>query len=323
MEDSIEINNQITVSVWMVTYNHENYIELAIESIMMQKTNFSYKLFIGEDFSNDRTRKICIELSKKYPSKIELILHKKNLGSNSNGVFMYQHCSDTKAKYIALCEGDDFWTDPYKLQKQVDFLEANEDCSLAVHKVQIMEDGRNSSTTSIPSTQKESNYFTFENLIKNWDIQTSSFLFRNYKDLSISIQSLVDGLVFGDVGLVYYLLTKGKIHYSDEVMSVYRLHETSSTAQNNNNAIEKSIRFGEDYNILLDRFNQMSNYKFNILIHQKKATSYIPIADFYHLKKDFKKVRLYLKKVLKENPHEIIKNKRIFFVLLLKSLIKK
>ena len=98
------LENQLMVAVWMVTYNHGEFIENAIESVMMQKGTFKYKLFIGEDKSTDNTRKICVSLKQKYPDKITLFLHDKNLGSKENGLFMYKQCIDSGAKYIALCD---------------------------------------------------------------------------------------------------------------------------------------------------------------------------------------------------------------------------
>ena len=135
----VSVNNTNPfVIVWMVTYNHEKFIEQAIESVLAQKTNFSYKLYIGEDFSTDNTRALCQKLKNTNPEKIELFLNKKNIGATANGVQMYQKCFESNSKYIALLEGDDYWTDPYKLQKQVDFLEKNESYSLSFHKINIL-----------------------------------------------------------------------------------------------------------------------------------------------------------------------------------------
>ncbi len=118
---------QITVSIFMLAYNQEQYIGSAIEGVLMQKTNFRTELVIGEDRSTDRTRAICQEYAAQNSEKIKLLLSESNLGLGANYVKTYAECS---GKYVAICDGDDYWTDPLKLQKQVDFLEHNKDFSL-------------------------------------------------------------------------------------------------------------------------------------------------------------------------------------------------
>ena len=113
----------IIVSVLMITYNHENFIREAIDGVLMQKTTFPIELIIGEDCSTDSTRKIVVEYAEKYPDLIRPLLPGSNLGMMKN---FNKTMEAAKGKYIAICEGDDYWTDPLKLQKQVDILEANE-----------------------------------------------------------------------------------------------------------------------------------------------------------------------------------------------------
>ena len=106
------------VSVRMITYNHEPYIRQAIEGVMMQKTDFEFELVIGEDCSQDKTREICFELQKKYPDKIRVLWWHENVSKlGGNGRRVSAHC---RGEFIAICEGDDYWIDPLKLQKQVD-----------------------------------------------------------------------------------------------------------------------------------------------------------------------------------------------------------
>jgi glycosyltransferase involved in cell wall biosynthesis len=115
------------VSIAMLAYNHENYIREAIESVLQQKTFFNYKIIIAEDFSNDETRKIVLEYQQKHPDIIKLILQNKNVGASQNNIDLL---SNLEGEFIAALEADDYWTDPLKLQKQVDFLEANPDYGL-------------------------------------------------------------------------------------------------------------------------------------------------------------------------------------------------
>jgi len=117
--------NDPLVSVWMITYNHEKYIAQAIDSILTQKTNIDYEIVIGDDYSTDRTREIVLEYKSKHPEKIKLLLQKKNVGLMQNFIDTLKACT---SKYIALLEGDDYWTDPKKLQKQIDYMSANPQC---------------------------------------------------------------------------------------------------------------------------------------------------------------------------------------------------
>ena len=119
----------------MLTYNHEQYVAEAVESVLMQKTNFLVVLVIAEDFSTDQTRIILTDYQKRFPDKIKLILQHKNVGLKQNRFDLF---NNLESDYIAVLEGDDFWTDPLKLQKQVDFLENNPDYTISMGKVDIL-----------------------------------------------------------------------------------------------------------------------------------------------------------------------------------------
>jgi len=208
-----------TVSVFMMTYNHEKYIKQALESILMQKTNFDYELVIGEDCSTDNTRKIINEYSDKYPGKFKLLLHEKNIGAIANQIAVLKACT---GKYIAICEGDDYWTDPYKLQKQVDFLEANPDFGM-VHTNENIVDSSNkvifASDTNKPSGD------VFYDLLKSAFIVTCSTCFR--RDI---IHEILDYAKINNVKCAFdywlwlHIAMRTKIHYMPEITSAYRSH---------------------------------------------------------------------------------------------------
>ena len=121
--DSEKLCKNPVVSVHMITYNHEPYIRQAIEGVMMQQTDFEYELVLGEDASTDKTREICFEYQKRYPDKIRVLWSEHNV--NHLGGNFARVLARCRGEYIAFCEGDDFWTDPLKLQKQVDVMRAN------------------------------------------------------------------------------------------------------------------------------------------------------------------------------------------------------
>lgn len=126
-----------TVSICMSTYRHEQFIQEAIEGVMMQVTRFNIELVIGEDCSDDNTRSICAEMEKKYGNKIRLLPSDRNYGQNHNLARTLRACNGI---YIALCEGDDYWTDPDKLQKQVDFMQAHNNYVLCFHRINTVDE---------------------------------------------------------------------------------------------------------------------------------------------------------------------------------------
>src|SRR5882672_6480832 len=150
------------VSVSVITYNQEEFIAQAIDSILRQEVSFDYEIVIGEDASTDRTREIVLELERRHPDRIRVMLRDagtserdraRGLGGKTNFV---QGIQDCRGKYVALLDGDDYWTDSHKLQKQVDFLERHPECSLCFHNAEMFyEDGSQSSMNLRPADQKE------------------------------------------------------------------------------------------------------------------------------------------------------------------------
>lgn len=208
------------VSVDMITYKHEAYIAQAIEGVLMQKTDFDFDLVICDDFSPDSTEQIIRDIISTHPKGhlIKYFRHPKNIGMQANGLFAVQQCH---GKYIALCEGDDYWTDPQKLQKQVDFLEENEEYVIHSGKAQILKDNKLGNTIGDPLSKKTydiADFYTKNNLV------TCTAMFRN---ISISLSNF-EGLVFGDWKLYTLLLSQksGNLAYvADVIYSVYRIHE--------------------------------------------------------------------------------------------------
>ena len=211
------MQQQVLVSVVMITYGHEKYIREAIEGVLMQEGDFNLELVIANDCSPDNTDVIISELLKSHSKadKIRYIKHKKNIGMMPNFIFALEQCN---GNYIALCDGDDYWTDPYKLQKQVDFLEANPDYVLSFHKIKILKP--NGELVDDFITKVPENYETQETLARLGNyIHTPSVVFRNVikefpPEFSLS--------PIGDYFLYMLLSEYGKLKYFDEEMAVYR-----------------------------------------------------------------------------------------------------
>jgi glycosyltransferase involved in cell wall biosynthesis len=209
------------VSVAMVTYNQEKYIAQAVESVMMQQTSFDYEVVVGEDCSTDNTRQILLDLKQKYPEKLKLLLHDRNLGGFGNGNFRaaLQAC---RGQYLAILEGDDYWTSPHKLQKQVDALDRNPDWSICTHRVMVFfEDASQPSYLGPRFDPKPVS--TLDDLARASFVGTSAAVYRNY-----TVERQYPDWLFqvdtGDYALALFYAQFGKIGFIDEVMCAYRKH---------------------------------------------------------------------------------------------------
>tara|TARA_B110000483_G_C18134875_1_gene519063 strand:+ start:75 stop:1055 length:981 start_codon:yes stop_codon:yes gene_type:complete len=227
------IKDNILVSVCMITYKHEEFIEQAINAILMQKIDFNLELLISDDNSPDNTEKIVTRIRENHihGNKINYVRHKENKGMLPNFNWALNHC---KGKYIALCEGDDYWTDPNKLQKQVDFLAKNKQISLCVHQTEVQRN-ENFVKHFTPMEVARGSY-GLRNVLNNYsgfEFHTSSFVFRksDFDTEFFSSQSWQGG----DVMTTLILLKKGNIYYLNDVMSIYRLHPGGITNKIGNN----------------------------------------------------------------------------------------
>jgi glycosyltransferase involved in cell wall biosynthesis len=209
------------VSVCMITYNHQDYIKQAIEGVLMQDTSFDIELIISNDRSTDNTNEHVQHIIDVNPKGhlISYFEQKENRGMMSNFTFALKQC---KAKYIALCEGDDYWTDPLKLQKQVDLLEKSANVNICFHRAQVLRSNElNMHEVPEPFYMEP---FDYIELLKHYNFMTTaSVLFR--KPEGFNFPNWFYNLPFGDMGL-YKLVSKGKqIQCLDEVMCVYRVHD--------------------------------------------------------------------------------------------------
>lgn len=214
---SIELSDlqKTTLSVFVMVYNHAKYLKKCLDSLLMQKTSFSFDIVVGEDCSTDNSREILLDYQKLYPGKFTLVLHNQNIGATKNQKSVFDNC---KGKYIAICEGDDYWIDENKLQMQVDFLEANPEFALSYHRVKYL---RNNEEILLPhhQTKNDMAFFDLNDISKINFINTLSAVFRNnYVDYdNIALNSKI-----GDYPLWLLLAEKGKIVYFPEILGVYR-----------------------------------------------------------------------------------------------------
>lgn len=211
MKDS----SDILISIVMITYNHEKYIAQAINGIFIQKTDFPIEIIIADDNSPDNTENVVNEFIKKAPENISILYtkHQENKGMMKNFVWALQQAS---GKYIALCEGDDYWTDSSKLQKQIDFLEQNEDYVLCFSNRDILEEEVIKINKPI---YKKTSFDKSE--IANVYVPTLTAVFRNVVEKIP--QKLYSSLI--DCSLYLFLSQFGKFYYMDYSTAVYRVHD--------------------------------------------------------------------------------------------------
>ena len=224
-----KIEPLVTVSV--ITYQHENYIKQCLEGILMQKTNFPIEIIIGEDGSKDATPNICKQYAEKFPDKIRLFLRDRNLshyktedGSDImlNGRFQKMHA---RGKYYAPCEGDDYWTDSDKLQKQVDFLEEHEEYSMCCHRYSILDiDNRFRSDYCARLFKRGMVFLDFGNR-ENFNCWITKTMTSMYRVSSLDLALLAQYKKTRDVHLFYHILKTGKGRCFNDNMAVYRIHE--------------------------------------------------------------------------------------------------
>lgn len=227
------------VSVCVQTYRHAEFIRECLDSLLNQKVDFEYEILLGEDASTDGTREICIEYAEKYPERIRLFLHRREnniaVGGKPTGRFNFLHnLLNAKGQFIAICEGDDYWTDTNKLQRQVDFLRTHSEASMVYTNAQKLLDGKMVSflEQAAPPTLMDSNQF----ILGQHRVPTCSVLIRTEVVTGI-IQSLftMKNDIFHMDYFMWTMASKfGKIGFIENEMVVYRVHSGSMVRQAEN-----------------------------------------------------------------------------------------
>ncbi len=228
------------ISILVITYNHKSYIRQALESVIAQKINVSYEILILDDASTDGTQDILKEYKSRYPNIISLYLRKENTyHPTKNGYFL---TSKARGKYIAILEGDDFWIDERKLQKQYDFLESNKEFSACMTDLKVV-DEYNTEIADIKVYEKlKNNIYTLQDFsILKMPGMVATMMARNYfniKEYSIMTKAAKD---MGDITQYMLLIFKGSIYQMDDKTAAYRY--VSMDGRNNFNSINKENKF--------------------------------------------------------------------------------
>ncbi|MBQ7288434.1 MAG: glycosyltransferase family 2 protein [Clostridia bacterium] len=222
------MGKEIKVSVFCVCYNHEKFIRTALEGFVMQKTDFPFEVFVHDDASTDSSADIIREYAQKYPDIIKPVYQSQNQYSKKIPIIRTFLVPKATGKYFAFCEGDDCWTDPNKLQLQVDFLDSHPDYAACVHNTEIFDVSHNC-YTGLVSSYTQDRDIAFKEAVM-WSggqkYQTSSLMYRReyFFDRPDYFQIAKD---FGDYPLAIYLTSASKMHFIAKTMSLYRLNSSA------------------------------------------------------------------------------------------------
>lgn len=232
------------VSVICLTYNQKKYIRQALEGLLMQNTSFDYEIIVHDDASTDGTKDIVREYAVNYPDKITVLLQDENQYSQKKKIGLFVEPYVT-GKYVAFCEGDDFWTGNDKLQKQVEAMEKHKECVMCVHTVQgISEDGLKE-LRQYPQFFMESRICRAEEVMHwmladgQWVFQTSSYFMYSdlWREMELNGPEYVKQSHYGDLAMMRYCAAHGEFYYINEAMSCYRMGAMGSVTAKNRSIV--------------------------------------------------------------------------------------
>jgi glycosyltransferase involved in cell wall biosynthesis len=260
------------VSVCVPAFNHEKYIGQMLDGALMQQTDFDFEIVIGDDASTDSTQSIIKDYISANPGRIRAFLHAENQGPSeprefagrNNVLGLLKAC---KGEYVAMCEGDDYWTDPLKLQKQVDFLDTHPDYAICHHNAEVIyEDGSPCHFFNSPDQKLTS---TIVDILEDrWFMATASWMYRNYF-LHNDFADWHAKAAAGDWAIMIQLAVRGKIGYIPEPMGIYRKHSAGLSHVH----ADTNRKFWQNRKEMFEHVNQWLNYRYDETI-KKTVTSY-------------------------------------------------
>ena len=285
-DPAVLLKNPI-VSIQMLAYNHEPYIADAIQGVIMQKTDFQFELIIGEDCSTDRTREIVLDYQKKYPDLIRVISSDKNVGIRKNSDRTLGAC---RGKYIAICEGDDYWTDDLKLEKQTSLMLENPGCAICVHPCYLHRSMYNKKSIGFYKGAQVKR-FGISDILKNAGQSSPTASYMVIRDVFNILPQWFGSAPVGDLFIEMYSLKIGFGLYMPDVMCAYRVFSQNSWSDmmkrkgghkliNHAAEMNKCIRYMENE-------SAFRGFDFNIL----KSTSLMDVAVGHLMEKDFDKFK--------------------------------
>lgn len=305
------------VTVICLAFNHEKYIRKTLEGFVMQKTSFGYKVLIHEDASTDSTLQIIREYEKKFPGLFEVIAQKENQYSKGVAITEKFLLPRIEGKYVAFCEGDDYWARADKLQKQYDFMEQNSECSISTHIVQCIHEEGTYMNKTIPSEyfQKKiglqnlvisGGLLTHELLVGEFPFHLSSYFIRTdiYKKYYNEKPQYVKKVRTGDVALLQYMALNGDCGFLSEDMSCYRVGSVQGWTERTKKSVSSMVKRYEDAINYLDELDRYTEGEFKTDIQISKNLQAIQIIK---IKRQYRKLFKYKKEIMKYTVKEQIK----------------
>ncbi|TWT07116.1 glycosyltransferase [Planococcus sp. CPCC 101016] len=259
---------EIMVSIECTSYNHEDFIAEALDSMLMQRTNFAYEILIHDDASTDGTADIIRRYEQKYPEIIKPIYQTENQYSKGVLVELFNH-ERARGKYMAICEGDDYWTDSNKLQKQVDYMEAHPECSMCVHAAERVSAITKKTVSAIRPSHKN-RIFSVEEVIEGGGdlFATNSIVYSREK--MPEMPEFYLNATIGDYPLVICGALNGTVYYIDENMAAYRVEVKGSWTAVQVSDVSKKQEHLQEVAAMLDEINVYTNYKYDHVISRTK-----------------------------------------------------
>ncbi len=273
------------VSICCITYNHEKYIKDALDSFIMQETPFPFEILVHDDASTDKTAEIIRAYHRKYPDIVKPIYQKENQFSKGKKPLHDFMMPLVTGKYIATCEGDDFWTEKDKLKKQVEFLEKNMDFTMCIHKVKIVDTNKKPLGSYLGLRSKGSKKISIKESAIGGIVHVSSRVIRT-DFFRKPLPEWILNARHDDYALSLYTAAEGQIYYIDEAMSAYRIGVENSMMTNlmiNYNK-EKDIRINLNRIETLKKADKYYNYQYRDEIEKVNLIYYVIIS---LLKNDF------------------------------------
>ena len=267
------MKNDILVDVLIITYNQENYIEKCVMSAINQKTNFKYRILVGEDCSTDKTKDILKIIENKYPNRLKIIYNKKNIGANDN----FNHLLKlSNSKYIAVLDGDDYWIDQNKLQMQYEYMEKNPNCIICHTRTKVVDFQGNDLGYSYPIKRTKSKSDIKDQLKRNLISNLTAFYRNNYVN---KIPNYAKKHYATD-WIIYILLAQyGTIDFIDYITAAYRINEKG--AMKSTNDIDKIKTKIKMYILLKNKLSKKYVKLIDKLINREKSKKYALLSYNY------------------------------------------
>lgn len=328
------MEQQIKVSIYVLAFNHENYIRECLDGILMQRTDFPFEAIVHDDASQDRTASIIREYEEKYPEIIKAVYQKENQHSKGVKIFDVHIVPRLRGKYVAICEGDDYWTDPDKLAKQVAYLDAHPECNICVTNGTIVDQaGNNPPRNFVPFTKEDAAYYkgesrkyTLDNLYQLTFVPTASIVF-----LRSVLEKLPDtfwkSCPNGDLKKRLYFAALGETYYLDDITCAYRQNVPNS-AMTRWKVQSRTAAFARCQKVIemIDDVNAFSGFRYadglmkiqtrHIISAMRQAPSLAVLNDFLRVDKNrgvflslslFERMKIRGKAMLPERAIQMVK----------------